>query len=119
MRFRKKPVEIQAWRVDELNHWAALDFWKLPEPVIDAYDRGGVVFGALKDGIGPERGIYVPTLEGSMFAASDDWIIQGVKGELYPCKPDIFEATYEAVAQTMEEWSDPFVYVEMKGSRRV
>ena len=40
-------------------------------------------------------GIIVPTLEGQHEAAFGDWIIQGVKGEFYPCKPDIFAATYE------------------------
>ena len=39
--------------------------------------------------------IYITTLEGVMRADNGDWIIRGVKGELYPCKPDIFEATYE------------------------
>lgn len=39
----------------------------------------------------------IPTLEGLMIASEGDWIIRGVKGEIYPCKPDIFEATYEAV----------------------
>lgn len=40
---------------------------------------------------------YIPTLEGPMTVTPGDWIIKGVKGEYYPCKPDIFEATYEAV----------------------
>lgn len=50
----------------------------------------------------PERGtgvrsgtLEIRTLEGTMTASEGDWIIRGVKGELYPCKPDIFEATYE------------------------
>ena len=41
--------------------------------------------------------ITIPTLEGSMKASDGDWIIKGVKDEFYPCKPDIFEATYEPV----------------------
>lgn len=40
---------------------------------------------------------FVQTLEGPLVASNGDWIIRGVKGEFYPCKPDIFEATYEAV----------------------
>lgn len=39
--------------------------------------------------------LLIPTLEGEMRAEVGDWIIRGVKGELYPCKPDIFEATYD------------------------
>jgi len=41
--------------------------------------------------------MHIPTLEGVMTAQENDWIIKGVQGEFYPCKPDIFEATYEAV----------------------
>ena len=40
---------------------------------------------------------YIETLEGSLTISDGDWIIKGVKGEFYPCKPDIFEATYEQV----------------------
>jgi hypothetical protein len=46
-------------------------------------------------GARPERGIIIRTLEGGMTASPGDWIIRGVQGEFYPCKPDIFEATYE------------------------
>lgn len=41
--------------------------------------------------------LEIPTLEGDIYASIGDWIIQGVKGEHYPCKPDIFEATYDLV----------------------
>lgn len=41
--------------------------------------------------------VYIETLEGVMKAEKGDWIIKGVKGELYPCKPDVFEMTYEKV----------------------
>lgn len=41
--------------------------------------------------------VYIETLEGVMKADKGDWIIKGVKGELYPCKPDVFEMTYEKV----------------------
>ena len=46
-------------------------------------------------------GLLIPTLEGLMVGEQDDWIIKGVKGELYPCKPDIFEMTYDLV----EAWT--------------
>ena len=46
---------------------------------------------------GDKIGLDIPTLEGLMHADENDWIIKGVKGEFYPCKPDIFEATYEEV----------------------
>lgn len=44
-----------------------------------------------------DREVFIETLEGTMKANKGDWIIEGIKGELYPCKPDIFEATYEEV----------------------
>lgn len=44
---------------------------------------------------GPDGGVYINTLEGKMYAATGDYIIKGVNGEFYPCKPDIFEKTYE------------------------
>lgn len=128
-RFRKKPVEVEAWPVRELNHAAEHDWKALPQAVRDDYEKpqgsGAWVFGALvtvrdlacieawpecEDGHydprccrfpkscscgTPRRGIYVPTLEGNLFAAPDDWIVRGVKGEFYPVKPDIFEETYE------------------------
>lgn len=49
---------------------------------------------------GAENAIIINTLEGEMKASKGDYIIKGVKGEFYPCKPDIFEATYEIVQST-------------------
>lgn len=49
------------------------------------------------------KGMVIITLEGDHLAQSGDWIIQGVKGELYPCKPDIFEMTYEIVEDEDEK----------------
>jgi len=46
--------------------------------------------------------LVITTLEGDMVTSIGDWIIKGIKGEFYPCKPDIFEATYEAVEQPLE-----------------
>jgi len=80
MKYRKKPV------------------------VIDATQYRGVYTDEIKGFFGDTLhefdgsvGIRIPTLEGVMIADQFDWIIKGVKGEFYPCKPDIFEATYELV----------------------
>lgn len=80
MKYRKKPVVIDAWRFD------------------GSYEAA-VPFMAMSDEIGwrDDGKLSIGTLEGEMLADAGDWIIKGVKGELYPCKPDIFEATYEAV----------------------
>lgn len=96
MKFRKKPVVIEAWTVAEINRAFATDYWAgLPDCIRDAYDDGGWVVGALGDD--GKRGIYIPTLEGSMFGGPGDWIIRGTEGEFYPCKPDAFAATFEPV----------------------
>lgn len=85
--YRKKPVVIQAFR------WTG-DVDQVEDPVwcIDAIKAGSVRF----ENEGTEEvALLIDTLEGTHRANQGDWIIQGVKGELYPCKPDIFAATYE------------------------
>ncbi|MEU4225816.1 hypothetical protein AB0F17_16100 [Nonomuraea sp. NPDC026600] len=81
-RFRKRPVEIEAvqWTGDNVN-----ELW-------DAFSAENIYGPTEKN---PDW-LIITTLEGDMRANVGDWIIKGVQGELYPCKPDIFEATYEA-----------------------
>lgn len=82
-KYRKKPVVIEAWLVtDDPDDNDALLEWLGDEAYLDDDDD-----------------IAIDTLEGTMTARTGDYIIRGVKGEFYPCKPDIFEATYEAVDQ--------------------
>jgi hypothetical protein len=78
-RFRKKPVVIEAVQ------WTA-----------DNYDEVGDFMG-ISSTCAVDDCFIIPTLEGEMRASPGDWIIKGVQGEFYPCKPDIFAATYEAV----------------------
>lgn len=83
-KFRKKPVVIEAvrYRAGEQPGEFAAD----------------VIAGNIRY---PEDGtMLIKTLEGEMCAQPGDWIIRGVKGELYPCKPDIFAATYEPAEGT-------------------
>jgi hypothetical protein len=79
MKFRKKPIVIDAERYDG---------------TAESVERVMKMGGTRGINNSPE-GLYIVTLEGTMKADKGDWIIKGVKGELYPCKPDIFEATYE------------------------
>jgi len=81
-KFRKKPVVIEA------EQFVVWDMEKIP-PFVTIQ---GVTFPVTKEGT-----IIIPTLEGQHIASNLDWIIRGVQGELYPCKPDIFEKTYEAI----------------------
>lgn len=95
-RFRKKPVVIEAvlWtgKEEDLPEiFALIDFEALPDDGMHVNKGIGYV---------PPLGtLDIPTLEGTMTAQPGDWIIKGVKGEVYPCKPDIFEATYEPVLE--------------------
>lgn len=96
-KFRKKPVVIEAVYYDEptsRSGWATSVLEAHPW-LEDAYDRDdNVLTNYEKDGV---RWIGIKTLEGTMRCDVGDWIIRGVKGELYPCKHDIFAATYEPV----------------------
>ena len=82
MKFRKRPVIIEALQFDGANGWDICD-----------WAPGMVVYAPQ-----PEPHLLIQTLEGSMTGNPGDWIIRGVAGEYYPCKPDIFEHTYEPVA---------------------
>ena len=83
MKYRKKPVVIEAVQFDGSHPSADAIIAKWPK-IGKAYTADSYL-----------EGLIIPTLEGTMRANGGDWIIQGVKGEIYPCKPDIFEATYE------------------------
>lgn len=87
-KYRKKPVVIEAWPASELIRAAANEWRALPQCVADAYENGGWIFAS--------DHISIPTLEGMHRADVDDMVIRGVSGEFYPCKPDIFEKTYES-----------------------
>ena len=92
MKYRKKPVVIDAIQFKGADSMDAVDaFMSEGEGFPRAPDghREGTGFQAY-----PDR-VVIMTLEGTMFAEVGDWIIRGVKGELYPCKPDIFDLTYE------------------------
>ncbi len=79
-KFRNKPVVIEALQFNGLNHDAIADFCA-PAPVK----------------VGSSCTLVIPTLDGDHVARKNDWIIRGIKGEFYPCKPDIFEQIYEPV----------------------
>lgn len=89
MKYRKKPIEVEAMRVPK--RWRGNDLPLDLAKLVVWLGAGG----PWKMGTNGE--IEIKTLEGVMLANPGDWIIKGVKGEFYPCKPDIFEATYDAV----------------------
>lgn len=81
-KYRKRPVVIDAIQFTGSN-FADVALFVNEEFTLDCRDS--------------DKQCVIQTLEGDMTASAGDWIIRGVKGEYYPCKPDIFEATYEAL----------------------
>ena len=79
-KYKKKPVVIEAIRFTGSNYEEIREF-----------------IG--KNTLCSDLSIVIPTLEGDMIAQKGDYIIKGVKGEFYPCKPDIFAETYEVVSE--------------------
>lgn len=109
-RYRKQPVVVRAFRLtdDNISSPTLWPSWfrnheRRPECV--EFDR------SLGDG--PE--VVIHTLEGPHYGQVGDWIIEGVKGEVYPCKPEIFEATYRPESTQDEPAHDPFVDVVFDG----
>lgn len=87
MKYRKKPIVIEAVQFNGIDSYLTIVRWaKLRgSTVADEFHYSTPI-------------MTIPTLEGTMAASPGDWIIRGVQGEFYPCKPDIFEATYEPVS---------------------
>lgn len=87
-KFRKKPVVIEAMQFTEDAKDQCFNFVTCTcDP---SWDDGRPI-------------LRITTLEGEMIARLGDWIIKGVKGEFYPCKPDIFDETYDPVMETAKE----------------
>lgn len=88
-RYRKLPVEIEAFKWTGGGDQLEDPLW-----AIDAIKQGKIAFF----NVGTERvQLHILTLEGTMIANPGDYIIKGTFGELYPCKPAVFESIYEAV----------------------
>ena len=87
-KYRKKPVEIEAM---QLKSETVMDVLSFMYPYLTAISH------SILNDIRTEKCLMIPTLEGNMKASFGDYIIKGIKGELYPCKPDVFEQTYEKV----------------------
>jgi hypothetical protein len=77
-KYRKKPIEIEAFCPSANGEWPEWATQALNKTIVNHGDK-----------------LLIFTLEGRMTAEPYDWIIRGVKGEIYPCKPDIFAASYD------------------------
>lgn len=87
-KFRKKPIVIEAIQMtpEMRQNFGPFPEWALPHLEGESVEK-----------IANSQRVFVKTLEGRMHVSDGDYLICGVQGEVYPCKPDIFEATYEAV----------------------
>jgi hypothetical protein len=101
MKFRKRPVMIDAIQ------WVGDNLFDVIEFIHARPDIKGNFAGMMweqYEELVKREGLKIETLEGKMSASVGDWVIRGVKGEHYACKPDIFEMTYEAA--TAQEGKD-------------
>ena len=94
MKFKKKPVIINAVQWDGKDHRKAFNFLEGVDEAcaIEPTGKNFYIDHSKVDG-----GLIIKTLEGEHLANIGDWIIKGVQGEFYPCKPEIFEQTYDPV----------------------
>jgi hypothetical protein len=83
MKYRKKPVIVEAIQFTEKTKDEVFNFIRCTKQGLYDKERNPI--------------IIISTLEGEMKVELNDWVIRGIKGEFYPCKPDIFEKTYELV----------------------
>lgn len=93
MKYRKKPVVIEAFQYDGDLKGSDGQYY-VPDWAVKAFEDGTMYYGELECKPGE---LFIKTLEVVHRASVGDYIIQDVNGELYPCKPDIFKKTYEAV----------------------
>lgn len=103
-KYRKKPVVIEAvqWTGENLREIIAFT----DGPPETSSPHAGMMWEQYELLVA-EKGLIIVTLEGQHLATVGDWIIKGVKGEHYPCKPDVFEMTYEAANARADAALDP------------
>ena len=94
MKYRKKPVVIEAFKYDG-DLMNSKGKYYVPEWAVEALKNKTLEIASYGDA--PPCELYVNTLEGQMHVQVGDYVIQGIQGELYPCKADIFEQTYEEI----------------------
>lgn len=94
-KYIKKPIEVEAFQYDGDLKGSDGNYY-VPQWAVEAFENGTMYYDSLNGREEPCE-LFIRTLEGKHHVSVNDYIIKGVKGELYPCKPDIFEETYEEV----------------------
>lgn len=93
-KYRKKPVVIEAVQISKRMDLTSPEWWA------EAVQSNRVTLHGMGKFTRDEPCVLIKTLEGTMRGDAGDWIICGVSGELYPCKPDIFDMTYEPAGES-------------------
>lgn len=97
MKYRKKPIIVEAFQYDGDLKGTNGEYY-IPQWAVTAYEDGSLFYKEYLDLVCL---LFCKTLEGNMLVSVGDYVIRGIKGELYPCKSDIFEMTYDLVE---EDW---------------
>lgn len=111
MKYRKKPVVIEAFKLNSRGLIGEEWFW-------DAVSENRIITYNFGKNYPQDAWCEIKTLEGIMIAKTGDYIIRGVEGEIYPCKPDIFEKTYEVASQQSQLDDNQKIVLEWLKSNR-
>ena len=111
MKYRKKPVVIEAFKLNSRGLIGEELFW-------DAVSENRIIIYNFGKNYPQDAWCEIKTLEGIMVAKTGDYIIRGVEGEFYPCKPDIFEKTYEVASQQSQLDDNQKIVLEWLKSNR-
>lgn len=111
MKYRKKPVVIEAFKLNSRGLIGEEWFW-------DAVSENRIIIYNFGKNYPQDAWCEIKTLEGIMVAKTGDYIIRGVEGEIYPCKPDIFEKTYEVASQQSQLDDNQQIVLEWLKSNR-
>ena len=111
MKYRKKSVVIEAFKLNSRGLIGEEWFW-------DAVSENRIITYNFGKNYPQDAWCEIKTLEGIMVAKTGDYIIRGVEGEIYPCKPDIFEKTYEVASQQSQLDDNQKIVLEWLKSNR-
>ena len=111
MKYRKKPVVIEAFKLNSRGLIGEEWFW-------DAVSENRIITYNFGKNYPQDAWCEIKTLEGIMVAKTGDYIIRGVEGEIYPCKPDIFEKTYDVASQQSQLDDNQKIVLEWLKSNR-
>lgn len=110
-KYRKKPIVVEAFHLVDLSYYTVKEALKFMGQPVNAYRGIGIEqpFDKYMQIVWKNNGLTIQALEGDHLAKAGDYIIKGVKGEFYPCKPDIFEQTYEEVIDDNKEQKETYL----------